>query len=886
MKNILIIIAFLLPISVSAQLLRAYGVVEIGATFPTSTSTGAKFAYRVTDSSFYRWQHTNVWVKIIPDTTSGGADTLYLQQISGTTAIVNGDTINLTPYILKTDTASILAPYIKLAGWGLAKLTSTLQVDTSKVATRYYASTLPTLISANYIATSNGTNLVARNLFDNNTYVGVLNNKPFSLGQWTTAGRPSGTSGYMGWNTTLTGLDWYNGTRWATGLESTFARGTATYVPFFDANGQITQGVATGQGLRYYNAGGNLHILEAKSAFIAQGVTGINSGNADLATRTATGNGYWSFSANESTGAFSFYDAISNQTPVTIAKNSGANRITTNSTTTTLSSTTLLSLTSATVSAITGSNTLSAGSLMTDALASSQASFRTVNGSNILSWSPFSTSPYFAISNGTQQGYFQATTLDGIRFGALSNHPLILNTNATARIYITGAGRTGLAKAAPDYIFDVTSTDAYGLPRGTVAQRPTIAASTTPFRYNTDSTALEYGESVGTWRQLATRSYARSLVSALPTTNIYTANGTLTSHRTVTSGGFDLTMTGKVKIGSDSSFVHNPGQDTTYLKGTLRIKTGFLNLQNETGGAYINIQAQGSGNKEAGILMESRGSFGNVLYINGESLSTLGVYNFDKVGGGGFNVLIGESPGFTGMASIGDFIVTDSTSNSAGSGRRFKLDSRGDARFYDYGTGNKQATDLGKAQSNYVTGFATDGTVVEIEGLHVDSTELVIFDSYTASAPFTPNAVGEEASELFLTTSATTGKVLQRKMRETSWTNSNASITDDMLELAQDVFMYANCPFAASDSTVIDLPTPSSDYIGQVVEVCGDGRSPTYNVYVRGVGATLWHQNGGADPSAQTYLEVTNLSSNHNTVKFICAQPSGSTYYWILLKQQ
>jgi hypothetical protein len=106
---------------------------------------------------------------------------------------------------------------------------------------------------------------------------------------------------------------------------------------------------------------------------------------------------------------------------------------------------------------------------------------------------------------------------------------------------LSGTGSTistakiGLGIKVPNYFFDATSTDAFGLPRGTVAQRPTITTSTTPFRYSTDSTALEYGESVGTWRQLATRAYARSLVSALPTTNIYTANGTITENRTLRS---------------------------------------------------------------------------------------------------------------------------------------------------------------------------------------------------------------------------------------------------------------------------------------------------------------------------------------------------------------
>jgi len=87
---------------------------------------------------------------------------------------------------------------------------------------------------------SAATNLTDSDIQDNGTAVSILSSKPFQLGQWTTAGRPSGTAGYMGWRDGTT-LEWYNGTRWAAGLESTFARGTATRIPFFDANGQITE---------------------------------------------------------------------------------------------------------------------------------------------------------------------------------------------------------------------------------------------------------------------------------------------------------------------------------------------------------------------------------------------------------------------------------------------------------------------------------------------------------------------------------------------------------------------------------------------------------------------------------------------------------------------
>jgi len=822
MKYLIIFILALLPFFAQAQLLRAYGVVEIGSTFPTSSVTGAKFAYRTTDSSFYRWIHTNVWVKVVEPSII--PDTLYLTQISGTTAIVNGDTIDLTPYVLKVDTASMLAPYIRLAGYGIIKTGQIIRADTTSpngLATRLFAKTLPTVIAANYLATSNGTNLVARNLFDNNTYVGVLNSKPFSLGQWTTAGRPSGVTAYTGFNTTLGGQDWYDGTRWNLVPKADRSAFTDTYVPFTNSSGQLTQASATGQNLRYYNAGSNLHILEVSSAIEAKGVAGVNLGNADIVVSSATNVGRWSFSTAESTGAFSFYDAISAQTPVTIAKNSGNARISTNSTTTALSAVSLLTGT-------VGSTVQTIGNA-TDALGGT-GTWRIVNGSNIFSITPTSTSPYFAITNGTQRGYFQATTLDGIRIGSSTAHPFIFLTNATARAYISATGDFAIGNSSPQRKFHVTGE-----------ARISDLTTDTPTQIvgadadgDLGALAISGGLSISSGTLSSTW-----LKPALEAGNVTISNNSNTLTLTGSSftmqnqGGFNnFTIAGNTDYEgtitqSQKTFTYFTQLDkgNAFLPGHYRLKHQIVQSVLGGGDHIINVT---SVDTTSGLVQNFQGSF-----FGGEDFTQQFSVSSDVSGVPGFKILKIDS------GTTGNLFEVQSTSGTT-----------------------------------FLNSVRADG--------------LLGLSRYTDSAPFTPNAIGEEASELFLTTSATTGKVLQRKMRETTWTNTSGSVTDDMLELAQDVFVYANCPAIATDSTVIDLPTPSVDYIGQVVEVCGDGRNatPNYQVYVRGVGATLWHQAGGADPSAQTYLEVTNLSSNHNTVKFICAQPSGSTYYWILLKQQ
>jgi len=261
MKYLIIILVSFLPFTVSAQILRAYGVIDIGASFPIGTATGAKFAYKAIDSSFYRWVSGNTWVKILE--SSIDPDTLYLKQLSGTTALVDGDTIDISTYFLKSDTTSAFASYLKRpVGWGLSLLTGKYPfVDSSKVASRYYVSTSPTTIAANYIATSNGSNLVARNLFDNNTYVGILNSKPVIFGSQTVAGLPTGVDGYW---LDVSNYKWparYNSTAgaWIYPMQSILAGGvgTAGSLLFLDANGRATQNNAA---LNWNNSTNTLNV--------------------------------------------------------------------------------------------------------------------------------------------------------------------------------------------------------------------------------------------------------------------------------------------------------------------------------------------------------------------------------------------------------------------------------------------------------------------------------------------------------------------------------------------------------------------------------------------------------------------------------------------------
>ena len=58
-----------------------------------------------------------------------------------------------------------------------------------------------------------------------------------------------------------------------------------------------------------------------------QGVFSVNGGNADFTLRTASGNGYWDYYADNGTGRTGLYDAVNNKLPLLIFPNSSTNNI-------------------------------------------------------------------------------------------------------------------------------------------------------------------------------------------------------------------------------------------------------------------------------------------------------------------------------------------------------------------------------------------------------------------------------------------------------------------------------------------------------------------------------------------------------------------------------
>jgi len=288
-------------------------------------------------------------------------------------------------------------------------------------------------------------------------------------------------------------------------------------------------------------------------------------------------------------------------------------------------------------------------------------------------------------------------------------------------------GRLSIGKTTPSYDFDITSTNAYGIPRGTVSQRPTIAASTTPLRYNTDSLALEFGESVGIWALIATRSYARSLVSALPTTNIYTADGTLSGNRTITGGNYNVNwdnITGFNLISGAATPATSITSDVySSLKQYVNLaKSKYVQKYNTFDSRSITVSAFPNFVDifEWNTLGSTQYEWGNATIL--DTTNSIFTYKYGGRYWPSFHNFRGDRPASGSayrLTPVFDFnqSVLGNGSNWSpmatfrmGSDTAMQIKQDGTIEFSEYGNGLKEAEDLGLSDPAYIAVFAPPGS--------------------------------------------------------------------------------------------------------------------------------------------------------------------------------
>jgi len=755
----------------------------------------------------------------IAATTVQPPDTLYIQELSGTTAISNGDTIPLIDYVRVVDTPAMLLNYPSTAGYGIIDGGKTWRADTTSpngLATRLFTNrfalgTGTTDRSARWSGTNT---LAAGNITDNGTKLEAL--LPWQFQSVTTAGRPTGVSAYIIDNSTNDWFERYSTVAgaWISPLQSslTGGKGTATRVLFNDANGRATDNANL-------TFNGNSLLFNGSATALVSWTSMGGSSKAGLSW-LKSGAYASSLIADNTTGDLVYNDENSGSAVerFRVTRNTGAVTIR--------------------GYLISGNLQLGLTTALPVPIILSQRFPGTTKGDAL----------YFQTFRGNGGGIHTRLLITSSDLS--TGNPGVADVIVRDANLIVENQKLGIKKASPVYDFDMTSTDALGLARGAVSTRPTIVASTTPLRYDTDSTALEYGESVGVWRLIATRDYARSLVTGLGSGTVASVGLSLPSIFSVsgspvtTSGTLSATFTGGTASqflrgdgrwmkslyfnssdsiqfnstdpyfggttlmsakGSSGSFdsrfnVANYGyvnqalaiatvDDARYIfdraRGTIASPTALLK-DDRIGGIYFNAHNGTSYRKTGyiGAVVDSIHSGANpqsklifgTSEVNSPEISsywrflveaTRNLSVVDHVIGRNFGVGFGASITVLEAATVdarlhvkGTGTTTDKTMllEDSGGADILTITDNKTIQTHGYGTGAKEASDLSKTQSNFNATFATDGTIIEREQKR-DTTIYVIDTDYDFSAAVTTTQVGNRYNRVIflMTTTAAAG---------------------------------------------------------------------------------------------------------------------------------
>jgi len=724
----------------------------------------------------------------------------YLQLISTSTGEVDFATIDLSDYLPIADTAAMLDPYIQGAGTtnNLVKFTGSRVIGNAAI-------------------TENGSRVV----------MGL----PAQLKEYSLVGLPTGVTKDMYW-VTGAGPAWYQGARLAYSLESSASVFTAGSLIFANTNGQANQ---DNTNLFWDDTNNRLGIKNASPTAtldVASTSGGPNTGMIlrQLANNASPSSSYTSLDFLNASSAIvgQFFSTASNYNAGTaLAANSigllaeiasgqlllgsigtgGYISFVTNNITTTSERMRILSdgkigintTTPTTDFQIVKASSTALTHLLTNTLgASTYRMIASSNNSNI--------GEIGKLFSG--YGGYKTLAANGTYiYNAVAGNITILNDFATGNIDFSAGGSStaqatlvstgnlllGTTTDVTGYKLNIVGTGAISLPRGTVAQRPTIASSTTPMRFDTDSTALEYGESVGVWRQIATRAYARSLANSTwlkpqleaGNVNITTTsslnfrddakiNIKLSTGKTIvkqsTSGiaiskGADVNLEGPPItfqdtaksfmfniVEKDYTFLGTAGQGNQIvfemvspkLAGTFRWPFAFR-LDTTTSPATIRID---HGDRYASTSNPLTNLYYGAMRSGGAQASHQFVSRGSN-GQVGFRIS-DDAVNFLSIRNSGKiYFATDSTLSFDPSTDVLQLS--------QMGQGNKTAAALGLTESNYF-GLATNGTVIDMERKR-DTTIYIDDADYDFSAALTTAQISRRYNRIifWMTTTASAG---------------------------------------------------------------------------------------------------------------------------------
>ena len=696
---------------------------------------------------------------------------------------------------------------------------------------------------------------VSPNIQDNGTAVSILNSKPFQLGQWTTAGRPSGTAGYMGWRDGTT-LEWYNGTRWATGLESTFARGTATYFPYFDANGQVANSILA-------QSGTEISVTSSTGILKIDGNNGTNTGQIFFKT-----------------GAGDYSNWIGTQDyNMTLRTRTTSQKI-------------VMEF----GSAARAFEFRGGGSGNMLILASTNLDLSGINSITSPSFVPLLL--YSDLAGSDQTGLIsrRSTRTSDVTQPDRPIHSFQYGTAERARITI--AGQLSLGGSAPDAssIVDVVSTTrGFLMPRMSTTQRNAITSpASTLLLANTDSLFYEARIS-GAWKGIAFRDWVRSNFIGSAST-LYGGNGTIGASRIATLtdslrlqfGGSDLLklksngvlhvnmpteassfvitstpsenyenyrgqvfLTGTTSAGDTATGTRRNNHEASFFSGINLVEggnnvyydavSGYGNVvrgnqpKNIVYGTYNTVNS-GSDNGAYGFGINITGSqvtvFGRSTTVTGDNITAIGRGNTITQSN---SFIYGSNiSGGTNLTQHGFGTVTPSARVhvKALSGAPTILADGGTVVFNAYGTPATTAAALSKTESNYNAGFATDGTIVGREQKR-DTTVYITDTDLDWSAAITTAQISRRYNRvIFLMT--TTGAAGSNSDLTLHTPDINLMQVEYLIRSTDETGGFTNTiqfgsnNAVASDNALASSYTPSA---GQGVGIRAGLRSGTYKYW-------------------------------------------------------
>ena len=361
----------------------------------------------------------------------------------------------------------------------------------------------------------------------------------------------------------------------------------------------------------------------------------------------------------------------------------------------------------------------------------------------------------------------------------------------------------------------------------------------------------------GGWMWIAVKSSAftdrNGLISALPDGDVDITGATSSDLRIRnTRIQFDARM----KIGADSSFIHDPAQDTTAIKGDIvlgkfcTINTYPFSMRNAANSSSTLLIESGSSTGFGALKLLSYNLPSKIEY-GGTTSSYLNFYNAYNSRNGlqlgtatnARTVLIGYTDSGTNWGSNGALVVYDTVSSGKGlvtfkkvasnSTPILTLSSVANDRFVFHDDGRLFLNNLGTGTATQTLGITSSGQVVP----------------YTQVFP--------------------TAHVSAIDANVDISTQVNSSITT-----------YVSCYLSTPGDRTITLPTPSSTLAGRSVitsyTAAGDG---SYNLFWDATSGDFWYVNAVTGLPSSNALDGWNVG-RFTTFIHVCRQING-TWYWV-----